>query len=264
MVGILQEIAYAKINLALHVRGREPDGYHRIETIFAFCEHGDVLSYSEASWLSVTVIGPFAGDLANEPANSVELTARSLFLTGAFVLDKKLPVASGLGGGSADAAATLRLAGRIQGMTQDEMMSAAPGLGADGPACLLSRTARGDGRGDLVAPLDIPGLAGTPVLLVNPGVPVRTPSVFADWDGVDMGPLDDWESGGNDLEAPARRLAPVIGEVLDALAGARTARMSGSGATCFGLYADKADRDAAAARIAAAHPGWWLLKSRLR
>jgi len=260
----MQETAYAKLNLALHVRAREADGYHRIETIFAFCEHGDVLSYSEASWLSVTVIGPFAGDLANGQPNSVELIARRLLLTGAFVLDKKLPVAAGIGGGSADAAATLRLAGRIQGLSQEEMMEVAPGLGADGPACLLSRTARGDGRGDLVAPLDIPGLAGTPVLLVNPGVPVRTPSVFAGWDGVDKGPLDDWESGGNDLEAPARRLAPVIGEVLDSLAGARVARMSGSGATCFGLYADSADRDAAAARIAAAHPGWWLLKSRLR
>jgi 4-diphosphocytidyl-2-C-methyl-D-erythritol kinase len=260
----MQETAYAKINLALHVRERLPGGYHRIETIFAFCEHGDVLSYSEASWLSVTVIGPFAGDLANGPPNSVELIAQRLLLTGAFVLDKKLPVAAGIGGGTADAAATLRLAGRIQGLSQDEMMSVAPGLGADGPACLLSRTARGEGRGDLVAPLDIPGLAGTPVLLVNPGVPVRTPSVFGGWDGVDKGPLEDWESGGNDLEAPARRLAPVIGEVLAALAGARTARMSGSGATCFGLYDNKADRDAAAARIAAAQPGWWLLKSRLR
>ena len=260
----MQETAYAKINLALHVRGREPDGYHRIETIFAFCEHGDVLSYSEASWLSVTVVGPFAGDLANAPVNSVELAAQAVGLTGAFVLDKKLPVAAGIGGGTADAAATLRLAGRVQGLSPEEMMNVAPTLGADGPACLLSRTARGDGRGDLVAPLDIPGLAGTPVLLVNPGVPLRTPSVFGDWDGIDRGSLEDWEAGGNDLEAPARRLAPVIGDVLDALAGARVARMSGSGATCFGLYADKADRDAAAARIAAAHPGWWLMKSRLR
>jgi 4-diphosphocytidyl-2-C-methyl-D-erythritol kinase len=251
----MREIAYAKINLALRVRARQPDGYHRIETIFAFCEHGDILTATAADVLSLEVTGPFADALGEEENLAIQ-AARALGRTVALTLDKRLPVAAGLGGGSADAAAVLRM---LSGG-----MDVAAGLGADVPACLLSRTARGEGRGDRVAPLDIPELAGTPVLLVNPGVPLPTRRVFADWDGVDKGPLEDWESGGNDLEAPSRRLAPVIGDVLDALAGARIARMSGSGATCFGLYESKADRDAAAARIAASHPGWWLLKSRLR
>ncbi len=137
-------------------------------------------------------------------------------------------------------------------------------LGADVPACLLSRTARGEGRGDRLEPVEIAGLAGTPVLLVNPAIPLPTEPVFRGWDGVDRGPLGDWEAGRNDLEAPARALVPEIGAVLDALAGARIARMSGSGATCFGLYDNEAARDADAARIAAAHPGWWLSQTRLR
>ena len=113
-------------------------------------------------------------------------------------------------------------------------------------------------------PLDIPGLAGTPVLLVNPNIPLPTGPVFKAWDGVDRGPLGDWESGRNDLETPARALVPEIGAVLEALSGARIARMSGSGATCFGLYGSEAARDAAAARIAARKPGWWLSQTRLR
>ena len=140
----------------------------------------------------------------------------------------------------------------------------AASLGADVPACLLSRTARGEGRGDEIELLDIPGLSGTPVLLVNPNLPLPTGPVFGGWDGIDRGPLTDWESGRNDLEAPARALVPEIGTVLEALAGARFARMSGSGATCFGLYDNVAARDAAAARISAEKPGWWLSQTRLR
>jgi 4-diphosphocytidyl-2-C-methyl-D-erythritol kinase len=176
--------------------------------------------------------------------------------TAAIGLEKRLPVAAGLGGGSADAAALLRLFGGS--------MEIAATLGADVPACLLSRTARGEGRGDEIEPVEIPGLAGTPVLLVNPNIPLATGSVFKAWDGVDRGPLGDWEAGRNDLEAPARALVPEIGTVLEALAGARIARMSGSGATCFGLYANEAAREADAARIAAAKPGWWLSQTRLR
>jgi 4-diphosphocytidyl-2-C-methyl-D-erythritol kinase len=252
----MKETAYAKINLALHVRGRESDGYHRIETLFAFCEDGDVLSATETDTLSLAVTGPFAAALDGEEDNLVLRAARALGRTAAFRLDKRLPVAAGLGSGSADAAATLRMLGGGR--------EVAAQLGADVPACLESRTARGEGRGDELVPIELPGLGGTPVLLVNPGVPLRTASVFARWDGVDRGPLEGWESGGNDLEAPARRLAPEIGEVLDALAGARVARMSGSGATCFGLYPDQAGRDTAAAAIAGAHPGWWVLATRLR
>lgn len=252
----MREIAYAKINLALHVRAREADGYHRIETIFAFCEDGDVVSAEPAETLSLEVSGPFAVALAGEGDNLVLRAARAVGANAALALEKRLPVAAGLGGGSADAAAVLRMFGGS--------MADAAALGADVPACFLSRTARGEGRGDKIEPLDVPGLAGTPVLLVNPNIPLPTGPVFRGWDGVDRGPLGDWESGRNDLEAPARALVPEIGAVLAALAGARVARMSGSGATCFGLYDNEAARDAAAGRISAEWPGWWLSQTRLR
>jgi 4-diphosphocytidyl-2-C-methyl-D-erythritol kinase len=249
----MREIAYAKLNLALHVRARERDGYHRIETIFAFCEEGDVVGAEPADASSLSVTGPFAPSLGDD--NLVLDAARALGISAAFTLDKRLPVAAGLGGGSADAAAVLRLFGG------DAAVAAR--LGADVPACLTSQSARGEGRGDRLEPIDL-GLAGTPVLLVNPGVPLATAAVFAGWDGIDRGPLGDWESGRNDLEAPACALVPAIGAVLVALADARHARMSGSGGTCFGLYDSKSARDAAANRIAAAQPGWWLLPTRLR
>jgi len=251
----MEETAYAKLNLALHVRAREADGYHRIETVFAFCEDGDVLSARAADALALAVTGPFAGALEGESDNLVLKAARAVGAKAALTLDKRLPVAAGLGGGSADAAAALRMFGGSNAL--------AAALGADVPACLLSRSARGEGKGDAITPLDL-GLAGTPVLLVNPGLPLSTAAVFAGWDGIDRGPLDRWESGRNDLEAAARALVPAIGDVLAALAGARVARMSGSGATCFGLYDSQGARDAAAARIAAGNPGWWLLPTRLR
>ncbi|MEA3015002.1 MAG: 4-diphosphocytidyl-2-C-methyl-D-erythritol kinase [Sphingomonadales bacterium] len=252
----MREIAYAKLNLALHVRAREPDGYHRIETVFAFCEDGDVLTAAPADALSLAVTGPFAGALEGERDNLVLRAARAVGACAALTLDKRLPVAAGLGGGSADAGAVLRMFG---GST-----AIAAALGADVPACLVSRGARGEGKGDRIEPVELPGLAGMPVLLVNPGIALPTAAVFAAWDGVDRGPLGDWESGRNDLEAPARRLVPEISDTLRALAGARIARMSGSGATCFGLFDGEAARDAAAARIAAARPRWWLSQTRLR
>ena len=253
-----RETAYAKINLALHVRERLPDGYHRIETVFAFCEDGDVLTARASDGLSLEVTGPFAEDLADQPDNLVLKAARAIGAKAELTLDKRLPVAAGLGGGSADAAAVLRLFG---GERLDEI---AADLGADVPACLASRTARGEGRGDRLEPFPIEGLAGTPVLLVNPRVPLPTASVFRAWDGIDRGPLRDWESGRNDLEPAALALVPEIAEVLGALPGARFARMSGSGATCFGLYDSVEERDAAAAAIAGAHPDWWMLLTRLR
>jgi 4-diphosphocytidyl-2-C-methyl-D-erythritol kinase len=252
----MQEIAYAKINLALHVRAREADGYHRIETLFAFCEHGDLLTGAASDQLSLDLTGPFAGALDGEEDNLVLQAARALGRSAAFTLDKRLPVAAGLGGGSADAAAALRLLG---GGTE-----IAARLGADVPACLASRTARGEGRGDRIVPVDIAGLSGTPVLLVNPGLKLSTAAVFGAWDGIDRGPLGDWETGRNDLEAPAIGLVPEIADVLAALSDACIARMSGSGATCFGFYEDGAQMAAAAERIAAARPGWWVSQTRLR
>ncbi len=261
----MRETAYAKINLALHVRGRTPGGYHRIETVFAFAEQGDRLSVRDGPGLTLEVAGPFAADLAGGADNLVLRAARALGVSGvALTLEKNLPVASGIGGGSADAAAALRLLARFRGLPANRLGRIAAGLGADVPACLLSCTARGEGRGDRIEPVCIGGLRGSPTLLVNPGLPLSTASVFRAWDGVDRGPLGAWQDGRNDLESAALGLVPAIGDVLDALSGARVARMSGSGATCFGLYATEADRDAAAAAIGAAYPGWWLLPTRLR
>ncbi|HEX4737875.1 MAG TPA: 4-(cytidine 5'-diphospho)-2-C-methyl-D-erythritol kinase [Allosphingosinicella sp.] len=272
----MRETAYAKINLALHVRERRPDFYHRIETIFAFCEDGDVLSVEASEGLSLSLEGPFATALAVDDDNLVLQAARALagrysVTKGAhLILDKRLPVASGVGGGSADAAAALRLLVRFWGIKapEEDLLAIAAKLGADVPACLLSRTMRGDGRGDALAPWGGHGFAGTPLLLVNPGVAVSTRDVFARWDGVDRGALpDDHTDGRNDLEAPALAIAPVIADVLAALrqcGGARLVRMSGSGATCFALFESEAARDGAAAAIRDTHPDWWQLASRLR
>lgn len=271
----MEEIAYAKVNLALHVRAREPGGYHRIETLFAFCEDGDRLSVSEGEGLSLSLTGPFAGALAGERDNLVLRAAKALMerygVSGgaALSLEKNLPVASGIGGGSADAAAALRLLDRWWdlGATEPDLLDIAAPLGADVPACVRSRTARGEGRGDMLsdAGLDV---RGTPILLANPAVPLSTEAVFRTWDGVDRGPLGPTLADSrNDLEPPALTLEPAIDKVLARLTaapGAALVRMSGSGATCFALFTDAPARDAARAAIAAEHPDWWLLASRLR
>jgi 4-diphosphocytidyl-2-C-methyl-D-erythritol kinase len=271
----MRETAYAKVNLALHVRAREADGYHRLETVFAFAEDGDLLDVAEprvTGAVELELGGPFGPLLAGEPDNLVLRAAASLqaiygVSRGALLrLDKRLPVAAGIGGGSADAAAALRLLVRWWDLPREpaQLHRIARDLGADVPACIDSVAVRGDGRGDLLTPIPDAGLTGRPLLLVNPGVLVPTGPVFAAWDGVDRGPLRAELLGRNDLEAPARRIAPGVGEVLAALDGAPFAGMSGSGATCLGLYDRAEDCDAAAARIAAAHPDWWLLVTRLR
>jgi 4-diphosphocytidyl-2-C-methyl-D-erythritol kinase len=268
----MDETAFAKVNLALHVRGRGEDGYHRIETLFAFCDDGDQLSVAAGEGVSLEITGPFGHRLSSGEDNLVIRAARALadrfeVETGAaIVLEKHLPIAAGLGGGSADAAAALRLLCRFWGVApaEGELHSIAAALGADVPACLASRTARGEGRGDLLGAWRGEGLSGAPVLLVNPGAPLSTAAVFGAWDGEDRGPLGGLDGGRNDLEPPAIRLVPEIAEVLDMLSDARLGRMSGSGATCFGLYDSEDVRDRAAARIAAARPGWWQLATRLR
>jgi 4-diphosphocytidyl-2-C-methyl-D-erythritol kinase len=269
----MHETAYAKLNLALHVRGREPDGYHRIETVFAFAEEGDRLSVAEGEGIRLHLTGPFASSLTGQDnivlAAALALRDHCGVDSGAFlILDKRLPVASGIGGGSADAGATLRLLARWWRVPvgDEELAALAKRLGADVPACFFSRSARGAGRGDDLEFAEY-GLGGLPLLLVNPGVELSTRSVFERWDGRDGGPLGDPWTGRNDLEAPARSLVPEIGEVLEALAAPGTAklvRMSGSGATCFGLFEKSADRDEASRRIAALEPGWWQLSSCLR
>lgn len=279
----MTETAYAKINLALHVRARRDDGYHALESIFAFAEDGDELSAQPRDDGAITLLidGPFAAGLDVGGDNLVMRAARALdaYLGGghgaALRLTKNLPVASGIGGGSADAAATLRLLCRLWGVTPSaEALSAiALSLGSDVPACLASRTSFVGGRGEEIADIHIAGLDGAPLLLVNPGIALSTGPVFAGWDREDRGGLlaDSIESlvssGRNDLESSALSLAPVIADVIASLRrqhGVLLARMSGSGATCFALFHTACDRDAAAALIAADHPGWWTMTSRIR
>ena len=268
----MRETAYAKINLALHVRSREPDGYHRIETLFAFCEDGDELEVELADGLDLRVDGPMSEGLVDETDNLVLRAARLLQRGGEGVslrLTKCLPVAAGLGGGSADAAAALRLLNRFWSLDLDteRLLRFAASLGADVPACIASISARGEGRGDRLRPVEI-GLSGTPILLVNPAKALSTAGVFRGWDGIDRGPLsDDWMGGRNDLEPIALAMVPEIGDVLERLrsqSGVRLARMSGSGATCFALFDSDAARDAASVAIVAERPGWWQLATRLR
>ncbi len=272
----LLETAFAKINLALHVRARRDDGYHEIETLFAFCEDGDVLEGETATETGLTVSGPCAGGLEADESNLVLKACHALQPSSGirFHLVKNLPVASGIGGGSADAAAAMRLIARL-GHARDEgvVSAAALRLGADVPACLPGKTARGGGVGER---LELLGdeLAGMPVLLVNPRVAVSTRDVFRRWDGVDRGPLP--RSGSllaqasaarNDLTEAAVSLAPAIGGVLDLLAhqaNTRLVRMSGSGATCFALFDDPSACQTAADVIARSQPDWWQLSTRLR
>ena len=278
----LGDVGHAKLNLALHVRRRRDDGYHDLETIFAFTEFGDELSVEPAGELTLQLEGAFAravppgsDNLVLRAAQALDAAAGATGRGAAITLDKRLPIAAGLGGGSTDAAATLRLLNRLWGLDWplDRLAEIGARLGADVAACVHSRTMRGEGRGEALAPIDDAGLAGTAVLLVNPRVAVPTPAVFARWDGEDRGALGEGDpvaaaaAGRNDLEPAALGLAPVIGEVLDALAGVKGAqlvRMSGSGATCFALLANDHAAAAGTEAIAAAHPGWWVAATRLR
>lgn len=275
---MIHEVARAKLNLALHVRHRRPDGYHELDTLFAFVRDGDGLTLAPAEADSFRITGPFADTLRAEGDNLVTRARdwfRSAFGPGepcAIVLDKRLPVASGIGGGSADAAATLRALARQTGVPSDHsaLRACAEALGSDVPACLLSRSAIGRGRGEDLTPIE--GLAAIPALLVNPRVGVSTAAVFACWDGIDHGPLDSGDPlaaaivGRNDLEPPARALAPEIDQVLTRLGeqpGTRLVRMSGSGATCFALFEDADACAAARGAVERLHPHWWCLETEL-
>ena len=271
------EIAYAKINLALHVRRRRKDGYHELETLFAFAEDGDRLEVEASDALTLTIDGPFAIGLDAGTENLVLRAAEGLrALTGvtrgaALRLTKSLPVAAGIGGGSADAAAALRLLMRHWDckVAEADLHEFAASLGADVPACLESRTCVGLGIGDQLEPFSAPDLAGLPLLLINPRVPCPTGPVFKAWDGKDRGALDPahWRTARNDLQAPALLLVPEIGMVLEILTeqeGVRIVRMSGSGATCFATFKSAEQRDNAAHRLTGAYPQWWVLASELR
>ena len=270
----LTETAYAKINLALHVRRRREDGYHELETLFAFVDAGDVLSAAPAEADSVTILGEFAGGLDNPFDNLVSKALAFLPRPHgmAITLEKNLPVAAGLGGGSADAGAVFRIVEALHGLPDDWQERAAK-LGADVPSCVRSEMAIGRGTGTELEPVEN-DMAGMPVLLVNPRVPLATGPVFKAWHGRDGGPLEGrtareiTDCNRNDLEEVV--IETMANEAVLAVHNALTdtkplvARMSGSGATCFALYDSEAERDNAAERIAAEHSGWWKLAGKLR
>jgi len=266
------ETAYAKINLALHLRRRREDGYHELETLFAFVDAGDVLTAKPSARDELTTLGEFATAI-DDPFGNIVAKALGALPKGegwAVTLEKNLPVAAGLGGGSGDAGAIFRMVERAQGLPDDWRERAAR-LGADVPACVLSETCIGRGTGTELEPVES-DLAGTPVLLVNPRVPLATGPVFKAWDGLDRGAMPDGTvreialAGRNDLEPSAISLCPEIAGVLAALRGTGPwlERMSGSGATCFALYDSTNARDEAARSIAASHPDWWQMAGTLR
>ncbi|KRA83512.1 4-(cytidine 5'-diphospho)-2-C-methyl-D-erythritol kinase [Altererythrobacter sp. Root672] len=268
----LSETAYAKINLALHVRRRREDGYHELETLFAFVDAGDRINARSAPQDELRVVGEFSGQLT-DPLNNIVAKALSLLPRPdglSVLLEKNLPVAAGLGGGSADAGAIFRLVRDAFGLP-DDWHSRAAKLGADVPACVESEACIGRGTGTELEPVEN-DLAGTAVLLVNPRLPLSTGPVFANWEGVDRGPLTTGPAskiareGRNDLVEPAIALCPPVAEVLGELRGgpADLVRMSGSGATCFALYSSHDVMLNAAETLALRRPDWWQLRGRLR
>jgi 4-diphosphocytidyl-2-C-methyl-D-erythritol kinase len=279
----------AKVNLTLRVVGRRVDGYHDLESVVAFADCADRLTLTPGSELELKMSGPLAGACGETSDNLVLKAARLLgqrvpdLKVGSFTLDKLLPVAAGIGGGSADAAAALRLLAQLNGLSLDDerLRGVALLTGADVPVCLASRPCDMTGVGETLLPLTLPIM---PCVMVNPRVPVATKDVFAAL-GLRNGELlvgatdilrgtawpeagasvEDWvevlAASSNDLEVPAMRIQPVIGEVISALSatnGAWLARMSGSGATCFAIYENTAEAGRAAEKIRLDHPGWWV------
>ena len=290
MPGLVEE-GRAKVNLTLRVVGRRTDGYHDLESVVAFADCADKLTLTPGPELSLKTVGPLAMACGELSDNLVLKAARLLgevvpgLKAGAFVLDKVLPVAAGIGGGSADAAAALRLLARFNDLPLDDerLQEVALEVGADVPVCLASRACDMTGVGEKLSPLNPPTM---PSVLVNPCVPVATKDVFealglrhgelrvgaadvvmeaaSSWPE-EGGSLEEWvealAAGTNDLEEPAMRIQPVIGEVIAALNatnGAWLARMSGSGATCFALYENTAEARRAADKIRLEHPAWWV------
>lgn len=285
----LNEEGRAKVNLTLRVVGRRVDGYHDLESVVAFADCADRLTLTPGPVLDLKMSGPLAQACGDTSDNLVLKSARLLgervpnLKVGSFSLDKVLPVAAGIGGGSADAAAALRLLAQLNGLALDDprLIQVALATGADVPVCLGSRACDMTGVGETLLPLSLPKI---PCVLVNPGIPVATKDVFAAL-GVRAGDLlvgvtdvlqavawpeagasiEDWvealAASSNDLEEPAKRIQPVIGEVIAALNatnGAWLARMSGSGGTCFAIYENTADAGRAAEKIKLDHPGWWV------
>jgi 4-diphosphocytidyl-2-C-methyl-D-erythritol kinase len=277
---VLRETARAKINLNLRVVGGRPDGYHDLESLVTFADFGDELTLSPGEETSVDVTGRFAWNSGATVDNLVVKAARALGLpAGRFTLEKHIPLAAGLGGGSADAAAALRLLAQANGLKPDDhrLMEAARTCGADVPVCLESKSRIIRGLGDrLEVPMALPELHA---VLVNPGVALPTADVFASFRGdepsnmpvdhvpLERGALVAWLAArGNCLTRAAISRVGAITEVLDAigeLPGCRLTRMTGSGATCFGLFDDALCAEGAATQLSQAHANWWIRPVRL-
>ena len=286
---VLRETAKAKVNLTLRILGRRGDGFHQLESLVAFAGAGDQLELEPGDALGFEVSGPFAGSLAGdnlaaEAVRRVQDVCPSC-RAGQFHLEKNLPVAAGIGGGSSDAAAALRLllAANPEMLSRDDVAALCPQLGADVAVCLEQRFSIMWGLGENVRFLD--PLPDTPVVLVNPGVAIATADVFrtldaAPFDGTErkdppatpptfdtvMALVDYLKSRGNDLEPAVVALAPIVAGVKASIAGqpgCLIARMSGSGATCFGIFEDRDSALRAGNEIARDHPDWWVSASEL-
>ena len=277
--------APAKVNLWLHVLGRRADGYHDLDSLVTFARVGDRVGFQPGGPLKLAISGPFADGLAADSDNLVlraarELAARVPGLTlGAFALEKNLPLASGLGGGSSDAAAALRALCAANRLSLDDarVLAAAAASGSDVPVCLVPRARMMQGRGEIVGPpVDLPEMA---VVLVNSGLAVSTPAVFAalalkpgqSAKGEPPRAEGEWPTriaaARNDLQNPVAARSPAVTETLERLAaapGARLARMSGSGATCFALFDDARAAANAARLLRRAMPKAWVCATRLR
>jgi 4-diphosphocytidyl-2-C-methyl-D-erythritol kinase len=281
----IHETAFAKINLDLRVCGRRADGYHDLDSVVVFADVGDGLTFAPAERLVMTIDGPFGNGLSSGDDNLVHRAAKALAQMAGrealahIHLRKRLPIAAGIGGGSADAAATLRGLTRLWQLpfNPSDLLSLATRLGADVPVCLGSTAARMQGIGDVLTSISSP--AGFPLLLINPRRAIPTPDVFralgtisgARTSGLDgatrQGFRDHLQSSVNDLEPAAMQIEPVIGKVLDALRaepGCVFARMSGSGPTCFGIFDGPGSRDSAVSRLELANPGWWVVGTDIR
>ncbi len=288
-MSVLSDDARAKVNLSLRVNGRRADGYHDLESVVAFADCADRLTLTPGPDLDLKMLGPLAEACGDTSDNLVLKAARLLaervpgMKVGSFTLDKALPVAAGIGGGSADAAAALRLLAQLNGIALDDVriIEVAKLTGADVPVCVHSQGCVMTGVGEALQPLSLPKM---PCVMVNPGVPVATRDVFnalglrngelrvgvTDVLLQDRWPdgeasLEDWvealAASSNDLEAPALKVEPMIGKVIAALNatnGAWLARMSGSGATCFAIYENTAEAGRAAEKLRREHPGWWV------
>lgn len=274
-----EAFAPAKVNLTLHVTGQRGDGYHLLDSLVVFVDIGDRIVAAPAPALNLTIDGPMATGLGTGDDNLVLRAARMLAPErGATIrLTKNLPLASGIGGGSSDAAATLRALSDLWHLPLPDAASCAT-LGADVPVCLHPRPRRMGGIGEILG--DVPALPPLWLVLVNPGIHVPTPAVFRTLASKTGTPMPTTlpacpnaatlaaflKTQRNDLEQPARALAPEIGQVLTQIAatdGCLIARMSGSGATCFGLYASQGAADAAARMLSAAASAWWVKAARV-